>query len=439
MKLLLAVSGGIDSMTMADMMFSHSRLCAVHCEDMALAHCNFHLRPGDCDEDEALVRAWAEDRGIPFFKTDFDTEGYAAENGMSIEMAARELRYRWFADICHEHGYDGVATAHHADDNAETMMLNLVRGTGLRGICGMTETDRLPYDGRLLMVRPLLRLSRSDIEAYAREHEVPWRLDRTNMENECRRNVIRNQVFPLLKSMNPSLVSTMAKDMEHFRQAEGIIGLWCEEHSSIILKDGFTESVRASELLSLRGWEYLLWHWLDGKGFREQTLDRVIGALKSADGTFAGKTFSGEGWTLVTTADGLSLARTDAPARTLDIIVTRMPVAMLPKKADGSLDMVPEEGTLYLDAARMGHYTIRKWEDGDWFQPLGMKGRKKLSDWFVDRKLSLPEKEAAIVMVAEGAQEHHIAAVLSPKGCRQDESTRIGADCMAILNVSLDL
>jgi len=422
-------------MTMADILFSHSLLCTLRCEEIAIAHCNFHLRPGDCDLDEALVRQWAEERGIPFFKTDFDTIGYAETNGVSIEMAARELRYRWFADICHEHGYDGVATAHHADDNAETLMLNLLRGTGLRGICGMTETDRLPYDGKLLMVRPLLKLSRAEIEAYAAEHKVPWRLDRTNTENECRRNVIRNQVFPLLKEMNPSLIRTIAKDMEHFRQAQGVIELWCEEHASIISKDGFTETVRLEDLLSLKAWNYFLWYWLDGKGFREQTLGKLIDALGTSDGTFSGKTFVGDGWKLVTAPDSLVLTRTDAPAYTLDIIVTRIPAAML-RKADGGL--IPEEGSLYLDADRLGEYEVRRWQEGDWFTPLGMKGRKKLSDWFADRKCSLPEKEAAIVIRSKAAEAHHIAAVMSPKGCRQDESTRISEQTSTVLSISLD-
>lgn len=438
MKLLLAVSGGIDSMTMADMMFSHSRLCPVHCDEIALAHCNFHLRPGDCDQDEALVRNWAEERSIPFFKADFDTRGYALQNSVSIEMAARELRYKWFSEICHEHGYDGVATAHHADDNAETLMLNIVRGTGLRGICGMTETDRLPYDGKLLMVRPLLKLSRAEIEAYASAHQVPWRLDKTNSGNECRRNVIRNQVFPLLKEMNPSLVRTIARDMEHFRQAQEIIGLWFEERSSIIHRDGCNETLNLAELLCIRGWEYFLWYWLEGKGFREQTLEKLAELIMSPDGTFAGKTFKGDGWDLVTASESLVLARTDASAETMDIIVTRIPVAMLPKGDDGKI-AIPKEGCLYLDAERIGNYEARRWQDGDWFIPLGMKGKKKISDWFTDKKFSLPQKEAAVILAPSGMDTHHVAAILSPKACRQDESTRINEGTTTVLCVSLDL
>ncbi len=223
-------------MTMADMMYSHSPLCPEDCECIAIAHCNFGLRPGDCDADEVLVREWAEQRGIPFRSIHFDTLGYAREHRCGIEVAAREQRYRWFAELCEELGCDGVATAHHADDNLETLLLNLLRGTGLKGICGMCGTDRLPYqreDGKLLLIRPLLRLSREDIREYALSHGVPWREDLSNGEDCYRRNFLRNRVIPLLRELNPSLSTVIADDMENFRIAELALADWEREEKSL--------------------------------------------------------------------------------------------------------------------------------------------------------------------------------------------------------------
>lgn len=186
----------------------------------AIAHCNFALRDSESDADEAFVRAWAEGHGIPLHVKRFDTRGYAAENGISIEMAARRLRYRWFGELCREYGYGGVAVAHHAQDNAETLILNLLRGTGLKGITGMKAEGFLPDPdyADIPLLRPLLSLTREEIAAFVRENGIPYREDRTNAENDCKRNKIRNLVFPVFRDINPSFVRTLNRDMERFRE-----------------------------------------------------------------------------------------------------------------------------------------------------------------------------------------------------------------------------
>ena len=187
---LLAVSGGVDSMCLADLWVR-----AYGSEGCAIAHCNFNLRGEDSDADEALVTQWSDNHGVLLHKTSFNTVEYASENGLSIEMAARELRYRWFAQLCADHGYKAVVVAHHADDNAETLVLNMVRGAGLKGLTGMKPISTSAYG--TVIARPLLTFTRKQIEGHAFAWKVPYREDRTNASVEYRRNSIRHEVFPL--------------------------------------------------------------------------------------------------------------------------------------------------------------------------------------------------------------------------------------------------
>ena len=211
--LLVAVSGGIDSMCLAEKV----RLSG---EPFAVAHCNFGLRGEESDGDEAFVRHWADAHGIPCHVRRFETSAYAASQGISIEMAARRLRYHWFGELCREHGYSGVAVAHNANDNAETLLLNLLRGTGLKGILGMKAEGFIPDPefADVPLYRPLLSMTREEIEAFAAENGLTWREDRTNASNDFKRNKIRNQVFPFFKEINPSFIQTLNNDMDRFNE-----------------------------------------------------------------------------------------------------------------------------------------------------------------------------------------------------------------------------
>lgn len=186
----------------------------------AIAHCNFGLRGAESDADEALVRAWASARGIPIHVKQFETQAFASARGISVEMAARRLRYHWFGQLCQEFGYSAVAVAHNANDNAETLILNLLRGTGLRGIVGMKASGFLPDPdfAHIPLLRPLLGQTREDIEAFAREHGLTWREDSSNASNDFKRNKIRNLVFPFFREINPSFVQTLNRDMERFAE-----------------------------------------------------------------------------------------------------------------------------------------------------------------------------------------------------------------------------
>ena len=210
--LLVAVSGGIDSMCLAEKV----RLSG---GPFAVAHCNFSLRGEESDADEALVRAWTARHGITCHIKRFETRIFAEAEGISVEMAARRLRYHWFGELCREFGYEGVAVAHNANDNAETLILNLLRGTGLRGITGMKENGFLPDPdyADIPLLRPLLRMTRAEIETFAKENGLSWREDGTNALNDCKRNIIRNLVFPVFADINPSFVQTLNRDMARFR------------------------------------------------------------------------------------------------------------------------------------------------------------------------------------------------------------------------------
>ena len=211
--LLLAVSGGIDSMCLCEKVRRQGG-------PFAIAHCNFLLRGEESDGDEAFVRAWAQRYGIRCHVRRFETAAYAAAEGISIEMAARTLRYRWFGQLCREEGYEAVAVAHNANDNAETLLLNLLRGTGLKGILGMQERGFLPVKeyGDIPLLRPLLGTSREEITAFMKGEGLSWREDSTNGECQFKRNKLRNQVFPLLAEINPSFIRTLNRDMERFAE-----------------------------------------------------------------------------------------------------------------------------------------------------------------------------------------------------------------------------
>ena len=286
MRILLAVSGGIDSMYLANRapeLFPGARF--------AVAHCNFRLRGEESDADEAFVRGWCREHGMECFVQSFDTQGYAASRGISIEMAARNLRYDWFAEMCREQGFDAVAVAHNADDNAETLILNLLRGTGTRGLRGM--------GGREGVLRPLLDIPRADIRAWMESHGRSWREDSTNADSTPKRNRIRNEVFPVFARINPSFVQTLNGDMLRFARVDDIAEAWFRS-----VRDGLTTdegAVRIPAVLALEHWEYALWRLLEDCGLSGPTFEKLVALLRRykteprGTVTIGGKTFEGNG------------------------------------------------------------------------------------------------------------------------------------------------
>ena len=254
MKLLLAVSGGIDSMYMAE------RALRGALSDFAVAHCNFRLRGEESDGDERFVREWCSSHGVPLYVKVFDTAEYASSHGISIEMAARELRYEWFAELCESEGFEAVAVAHNADDNAETLMLNLLRGCGGRGLRGMSA-DSGEFPRRVL--RPQLGVSRAEIRSWMESEGLSWREDSTNADTSFKRNNLRSKVMPVFAEINPSYLRTFAADMERFAQVDDIAeDYYRQAAAECVLPDG---AIDLKKVVTYKHWEYLLFRFTEGR------------------------------------------------------------------------------------------------------------------------------------------------------------------------------
>ena len=440
---LIAVSGGVDSMCLADLWIR-----AFGPESCAMAHCNFNLRGEDSDADDTLVTEWADEHGVRLHKVSFDTLHYASVNSVSIEMAARELRYRWFGELCTEHGYAAVVVAHHADDNAETMVLNMVRGAGLKGLTGMKAVSPLPYVNGPRLLRPLLTFTRKQIEGHAFAWKVPYREDKTNSSVEYRRNSVRHEVFPLFERMNPSYVRTLNREMTYLNDASAIVDQWCRANvSMVITEDG---SISIPSLLSIPQWRYLLYYILEPYGFNSATLESLESLLIS-DRTVSGKRFESEEYVLLTERETLEVIKKVedvSPDSTGDpFMVARIPgtyhvngsrivVERLLWTSDMSLRQ--PEGTIILDAAKLRFpFVIRKWRSGDWMIPFGMKGKKKISDLFTDLKYSHTQKERAVMLVdmaGDLAEQQHVAGVA---GVRIDDRYKVTDNTETIIRITI--
>lgn len=438
--MLLAVSGGMDSMCLADLW-----LRSFGAGTCALAHCNFNLRGAESDGDEALVTEWAENHGVKLHKVSFDTCSYASENGLSIEMAARELRYRWFAGLCEEYGYDAVVTAHHADDNAETLVLNIVRGTGMKGLSGMKPLSPVPY-GKGWIMRPMLSFTRKQIDGHVFAWKVPYRDDSTNSSVEYRRNSIRHEIFPLFERMNPSYVRTLNREIRYFSDASDIVEQWCRDHAGSVCGDDGTY-VDTVALLSIPQWRYLLYYILEPFGFNSSVLESLE-ALLVSDRTASGKRFETEGHVLHVERNGLKICRKmSGPVENVVMPVRCAGTYHFNGKTvrvevvdwDPGMPLRQPEGIIVMDASRLRFpFVLRNWRSGDWMIPLGMKGRKKVSDIFTDLKYDVRQKADAVVVadtMTEGmAENQHIAALA---GVRIDDRYKVGPETRKVIRISI--
>lgn len=431
MKILLAVSGGIDSMCMAHMLTEDCRT-----DSYAVGHCNFHLRGEESDADAALVRQWCDERGIVFYQADFDTAAYARQRKVSIEMAARELRYEWFARICREHGLDAVAVAHNACDNAETLMLNLLRGTGSRGLRGMAASSPLPCgeDTSLLLLRPLLGMSRAQIEEYAAAHHLPYRNDSTNAETVYKRNRIRHEAFPVFESINPSFIRTLNEDMKRIAQVDDIAEDYFQQSAgSVMHSDG---SISIPALLGLKHWKYVLFRLTEGCGIGQDVLEMLMRSLESGR-PMGGKHFG----PAVCTGDAIWLdgrirkageALVSGPGEyCVNGSIIRVEVLERPE----GMPLRQPRGVLVADAAMLTFpFRLRSWRDGDWMCPLGMDGRrKKLSDIFTDLKMPLHRKAEAVVIDIDGEDS---GRVLGIAGLRIDDAVKVSGGTKTIMRLT---
>lgn len=398
-------------------------------EELAVAHCNFGLRGEDSCGDEDFVRDWCSGHKVRCFVKRFDTIDFAQRRGISIEMAARTLRYSWFADICRNNGYDALAVAHNADDNAETLLLNLTRGTGLRGICGMSE-DCISAEG-LRILRPVLDKSRSSIREWMKAEGLSWREDRTNSEDAYRRNFIRNRIMPLLESLNPSVLRTLGDDMSHFSQAEAIVDEW---YGQAVKGWNLSEGVPFEAVKNLPHKEYALHRLLEPYGFISSQTEKIAALIVSGR-TLGGKSFESAGYRLEFSAGKMKLWPLAGGIARADEEEVRIPgpgeygfggrklrIEVIGREAVKELKQAP--GTLIADAESVRFpLTLRRWREGDRMHPFGMRGSKKLSDIFTDLKWDSRRKAGAIVATSAGGELAFLDTAIIENGLRVTSKT----------------
>lgn len=383
-KVLLAVSGGLDSMVLLHL-FEKSGFA------YGIVHCNFNLRGEESDSDEAFVRQQVLQHGVPAWFQSFDTQEYAVLNGISIEMAARELRYDYFEKIRTENHYDYIATAHHLDDLIETFFLNLSRKTGIRGLTGIKEKT-----GNI--IRPLLFASRNDIEDYARVNFIEFREDSSNKEDVYQRNFLRNKILPLFSEWNPAFKKNLLAGIENLRETEQVYSGFIEkEMKKVVQRENESVVVDTGALLNASFPKVLLFEILSGFNFNPAVIDKVFDSLTTAE---PGRQFFSKTHRIVIDRRRLFvLPAGEKEDRIFYIESDDMelfePVHLLIEKVpakDFSIIRSPLAACLDMEQLDFP-LLIRKWQQGDYFQPLGMKGFKKVSDFFVDQKIPLHEKE----------------------------------------------
>lgn len=364
-KLILALSGGIDSMILSDLLLQAKA-------DFVLAHCNFHLRGEESNGDEQFVRDYAAKHGLTLYVKHFETEAYAKDHGISVEMAARDLRYAWFEDLRQKLGYDYIAVAHHADDQLETFFINLLRGAGIRGLKGMQTVN-----GHI--IRPLLDIPRTEIRQYAEEHHLQWREDHTNAETLFLRNKIRHELLPVIDNISKEGRASILKSISHLAS------------ENELYRELVKEKLSTANCQLLTANCQLLFEWLRDYGFNTDQVHFIYDALKNGQ---PGTSFFSPTHRVTVERDGLELTPICQQNET--------PLAL-------SYEQIPNDDGFVMDtSAKVAQLDydkltfplqLRRWQTGDRFHPLGMKGSKLLSDFFVDQKMTTRQKEECYVLV----------------------------------------
>lgn len=391
---LAAVSGGKDSVLLAHLLKSSGY-------SFAIAHCNFNLRGDEAKRDQNFTANLARTLQVPFFLTEFNTADFAAENHISIQMAARQLRYNWFEKICAEQNFDVIATAHHQNDAIETVLLNLTRGTGIAGMHGI-----LPKNGKL--VRPMLFLSRENIDQICAEENLDFVEDSSNASTKYARNKIRLEVVPKLKELNPKLEKTFERNLQHFRQLEQLL----EQNLTVLRNAVFIDlkletRIKVSDLKNLHPQQLLTFGLLREFNFSEQVVADLLLSLEK----HAGKIFESPSHQLI-------LDRTEIIIQPKKTVIKE---ALLIEEHQNEirfqnfrLKLLYDESALIVKNNPLATsvaaeklvfpLSIRNWQTGDYFFPLGMKNRQKLSDFLVQQKVPLNQKSQIPVLV-NGNQE----------------------------------
>lgn len=419
-KILVGVSGGSDSMVLLEILRQLNYSCFV-------AHMNFSLRGKESDDDEAFVRDFARQIPFPFYTKKVDTLEHAKSKGISMEMAARELRYDFFDQLLEQHKIDVIAVGHHKNDVAETMLINLTRGTGVRGLSGIQAKM-----GKV--IRPLLDISNEAILKYSKENKIPYRVDQSNTDTRIKRNNFRHNIIPKFEQINPSFIQTMADTAHRMQQVQklidNVVSGFTSEH---VINNRGNKYILLDGLLNHPSRSVFLFEILNPFGYNTSQLDEINNALEKTPG----KTWYTNTHRLILSATHLILQeRDEEPEIEALVIQANCRKVDSPLALTISAPLALNDCTLnfsntnvFFDAEKI-HFplTLRKWRQGDWFIPFGMKGTKKLSDFFIDNKLSLVEKEEVYVLVSG----EDIIWIL---GYRTDERYKITKETKSVIQI----
>lgn len=419
-RLLLAVSGGIDSMVMA-WLFREAGI------EYSIAHCNFSLRGDESDGDEEFVAAYARTSSISFFSRRFDTMTYAGTHRISVQMAARELRYDWFRSLIRSEGFDSVAVAHNLNDNVETFLINLSRGTGLHGLTGMS-----PRTGDI--IRPLLFATREEIASYASARGIDFREDRSNAEVKYIRNRIRHKVIPELEKVNPGILAAVADTMKHLSSDSSLVDTYLSLLSGQLFTfSGDSAGVEISSLMTLNPLEPHIFGLFRPFGLFPKQTDEVISLLQSGTGrsvyTATHRLLNDRGRIII--SPRISEAPEEYTFNSIDEIrISGLFSALrITEPSDDALPATHLTASLDLDLVAFP-VTVRPWKPGDRFMPLGMKQMKKISDFLIDLKVPVTEKEQVLLLLSG-------SDVMWVMGYRIDDRFRVSEETGKIIVLTL--
>ncbi|MGL2999541.1 tRNA lysidine(34) synthetase TilS [Flavobacterium sp. RSSB_23] len=415
-KLLLAVSGGIDSMVLLHLLQQLPYT-------IAIAHCNFQLRGIESFEDQNFVQEYALLHQIPFYCTQFDTQAFANDYKLSTQVAARELRYDWFYEQLEFHQFDFVVTAHHADDNLETFLINLSRGTGLDGLSGIPAQNEA-------VIRPLLPFSRTAIEEYAKANNLQWREDSSNASDKYLRNQIRHHLVPMLKELNPDFLKAFGMTQEYLQQAQELVSDAASMvYQQVAREEGDTIYFDLKQVLRLPNYASYLYQWFKEYGF--SAWDDIYNLVYSQSGK---QVFSAD-YRLLKDRDFFILSPIQEPEKEKYFIEKNQDKVKIPLKLQFCkvTDIYKaDSSTIFVDESKLAYpLVLRKWQEGDVFFPLGMNGKsKKVSKFFKDEKMALLDKENTWLLCSNDA----IVWVI---GKRADERFKVENTTNTILKIEL--
>jgi tRNA(Ile)-lysidine synthase len=392
-RILLAVSGGIDSMVMSHLFIQMGY-------ETGIIHCNFELRGKESDKDEELVCKFADNQNIPFFSKHFDTKTYAKENSLSVQMAARELRYSWFEEIRKDNGYDLIAVAHNLNDNIETLIINLTRGTGLAGLSGMRIVNNR-------IIRPLLFASRKQITDYCNLNSIRYREDKSNADTKYIRNKIRHQIIPVLKEINPSIETTLNETAERFIGINEIVSEFISKlREKICEHSGENTTFNISLLRAHLHNKAIIFELFKPFGIINVQLEDLI---KVINGKTGGQIFTGS-HRIIKNRKEIIVSTEKINSKAVYTIKTVADLKKIPGivsaeqvEVNDTFQISYNSAVACLDLEKLVFpLLVRKWEAGDNFFPLGMKHKKKLSNYFIDNKYSLYDKENILILESDG-------------------------------------